>query len=436
MMRRSLLLALLPPLLSGCDECAGTPSCHSPPSVAYSGQFVQRATGSPVANVQVMFVRRSGIELVADTLRAQTDGDGFFTIRGGSVYNGAVTGDLLITPPAAFRPFTIAGVTLTTSTIRGDGDNAGRYVVDPYFLIVGHVRDRKTLTPLPGATVTMRRIGGGRVAADVQTFTTDFGGQFSWEPAVLEPAPVQAEFEITVPGYDRPFVVRRDVPLQYRDGEHAFVILPVGYGLAYFAVTTRRGSGDVNPGVVVEFERTGGIAVRASPVQVTPDAAGRYVLPLEPLAEGMLTGMLRVVPPPGFRPETTSVTLATGDDDVPQSLGFFGYGAQVHYRAELRDATTGQRLPPTTGVTMKRTGGIALAWSNPLPDGDLLAVSDSGTISYHAPTADSGTVVYDMIVRNPAPFIPDTIRNLSLPARYSDSAHAGGIIPVRRRPAP
>jgi len=434
--KRLLALVLLPPLLSACAECAGTPSCHNHPEISYSGQFIERKTGAPVGNVSVKFVRRSGIDIIGDTIRGQTDGDGFFTLRAGSIYNGAVIGDLIVTPPLPFPAFTISGVTIETSRVRGDGRNAGRFVVNPYMLLVGHVRDRKTLTPLVDATVTMKRIGGGRVEADERTFTTDFGGQFSWEPAILEPATVEAVFEITAPGYARTFMVQRDVPLQYRDGEMAFVILPVGYGLAYSGTTARRGSGDQVPGVKVEFVRTGGIAIQPAQVELTPDPAGSFILPLEPLAEGTVIAQLRILPPTTIRPETVTVALTTSDDDTVEWLGFFGYGAQVLVKAELRDAVTDERLPSSTGVTMQRTGGVQLAWSNPLPDGDLLAVGDSGRISYNAPTADSGTVSYDMIVRHPAPFRPDTIRNLTFPARYSDSAYVAGVIPVRRRPAP
>lgn len=436
-MRRALLaVALLPLLLSACDECAGTPSCHSQPEVSATGQFIERRSGAPVGNVTVKFVRTSGIDLVVDTVRAVSDGDGHFTLRAGSIYNGKVQGQLFVIPPAPYQPFTVPGIELETSRVRGDGEVIGRLVVNPYLLLVGHVRDRKTLTPIVGATVTLRRTGGGRLAADQQTFTTDFGGQFSWEPAVLEPGTVEVEFEISAPGYPRAFVVPRQLPLLYRDNEMTFTIIPVGYGLAYTGTTARRGSGEQQAGVTVQFVRVGGIGVTPASLDITPDPNGTFALPIEPLAEGDLIAEIRIIPPGPERPETTRVTLPTSDNDVPEWLGFFGYGAHVFMKAELRDAATGARLPSSTGVTMKRVGGVPLAWKNPFPDGDPLAVTDSGTIEYHAPAADTGVVIYDMIVRHPAPLIPDTIRNLSLPSRYSDSAYAAGVIDVRRRTAP
>jgi hypothetical protein len=431
--KRALAVMALPVALAACDECAGTPSCHNHPEVSATGQFIERRTGSPVANVRVAFVRRSGIDLISDTATASSDADGHFTLRVGSIYNGVVQGDLLVTPPAPYQPYTVSGVQLETSRVRGDGEVLGRLVVNPYVLLVGHVRDRKTLTPLVGASVTMRRTGGGVLEAAERTFTTDHGGQFSWEPAVIQPAAVQVEFEIRAEGYVRPFVVPRTLQMLHRDNQMNFVIIPVGYGLAYSASTGRRGSGDQPAGLKVQFVRTGGIQVQPSQVEITPDPAGNFAISVEPLAEGTVLGQLRILPPPPFAPETVSVRLSTSDDDTIQRLGFFGFGAQVFMKAELRDASTGQLLPPTTGVTMKRTGGVALTWANPLPEGDLLAVSDSGTIVYAAPAADSGAVVYDMIVRHPAPFIPDTIRNFVIQARFSDSAHVAGTIQVRRR---
>lgn len=435
-MKRLVLLLALPAFLSACDECAGTPSCHNHPEISSSGQFIERMSGSPVAGVSVKFVRRSGIEIIGDTIRGTTSDDGFFVLRTGSVYNGTVTGDLIVTPPAPYPPFTLTGVSLETSRVRGDGDNLGRLVVNPYLLLVGHVRDRRTLTPLIGATVTLRRTGGGRVASDVATFTTDHGGQFSWEPAVIDPATLQVEFEVEAAGYPRTYVVPRELPLRYRDGEMTFVIIPVGSGLAYAASTGRRGSGDQLAGQRVIFRRTGGIGSQPSELELSIDPAGRFSIAVEPVGEGTLLGELLILPPPAFPPETVSVQLETGDDDIVEHLGFFGYGAQVFVKAELRDADTGERLAAGTGVTMRRVGGQPLTWQNPLPEGDLLSVADSGKLTYSAPAADAGVVVYDMIVRHLGPYIPDTLKSISFPAQYSDSAYVAGVINARRRPAP
>lgn len=425
-------LATLPLLLTACDECAGTPSCRVYPTVSVSGQFVEHKTDRAVSGVSVAFVRTGGIDLINDTLWGVSDRDGFFIARGGSIYSGRVEGKLIVNPPAPFEPFVVPDVVLRAATIRGDGDNIGRLVVNPYLLLVGHVRDRATLAPLVGASVRFRRIGGGALESDMKTFTTDFGGQFSWEPAVLRPDTVHAVFEITAAGYPRVFVVPRDLPLQYREGEMAFTILPVGWGLAYDGATGRRGTGELLPGAAVTFRRTGGIRIKPEQRTLVIDGIGYFPIDVTPLEEGTLYGQIIATPPAPLRPETTSVVMQTSDDDRVRSLGFFGYGAQAALTADLRDASTGERLPRNTHVVMRRVAGVPLAGSSLNPGAGDRFLSDTG-LAYSAATADSGNVRFDLIVLLPSPSLPDTIHNLNVPSLYNDSVTALGVIPVRRR---
>ncbi len=435
-MQRGVVLAMVASLtlIAGCDECAGTPSCRSTPEISYVGQFIERHTGDGVQDVLVTFVRQSGIELLGDTVRARTDGDGYFQLRAPALEDGTMRGHLVITPPAPFPAFTIPDLDLRTNTTRGAGHNLGRMVVNPYLLLIGHVRDRKTHVPLPDATVTMRRISGGRAERDTMTFTTDFGGQFSWEPTLLDPSPILAEFEIDAPGYPRTYRVPRTLVTRYRDSEMTFVILPVGSGLAYAGASVRRGSGEHVPDVMVEFVRISGIGIQPPQLLLPLDVNAAFYLPIEPLTDGALIGEIRILPPPRFPPETTRVEMHTSDDDVVQFLGTFRFGAQVHAVAQLRDDQTFEPIPAGTVVVMKRTSGMPLDWPFPAPDGDFRLIQAGGTLDYHAPTPDSGQVVFDMIVRLPEPFAWDTVRNLTTPAWYSDSAFDIGTVLVRRRP--
>ncbi len=225
---RLLVVAALPAFATACDECAGTVSCHNTPRISYSGQFIEHKSGESIGDVRVTFQRTSGIPLVNDRVEATSSSGGFFTLRGASVFDGTVVGDLTVTPPR-HEPYTLTGVALQTSRTRGDGGHLGRFVVNPYLLLVGHVRDSVTLTPIPGATVHVRRTGGGQLAQDSATFETDFGGQFAWvDPEILQRDTIEFEFEIHAPGYPAPQFVTQRVPLQFRDQELAFVILPVG----------------------------------------------------------------------------------------------------------------------------------------------------------------------------------------------------------------
>lgn len=428
-------LVALVVLLGACDECAATPSCHNPPQISYGGQFIEHKSGAPVRGVTVSFVRRSGIEVDLDSISDVSDGDGFFTLRVGSVYDGAATGDLMVVPPAPYSPYTISGLSLRTSRVRGDGASLGRFVVDPYLLLVGHVRDRYTLQPIPDAAVTLRRTSGGRLDQDVRSFTTDFGGQFAWvDPTIIESGTINVTFEITAPGYPRAYVVPREIPLQYRDGDMAFVIIPVGSGLSYVASTGRRATGEQLPGVEVQFRRLSGIMAQPETFSVTPQSNGSFGFPLASTEDGTLVGELVVRPPAPYPPEVDTVTLATSDDDRARFLGVFAYGAQVNFTAMLRDSATGTSIPQGTTVSVKRVGGLPLAWDTP-PDGHERVVDAQGRVAYQAPTSASGTVQFDLIVQLPAPFLWDTVRAV-VPSVFSDDAYDVGTLAVRRRPRP
>ena len=58
---------------SACDECSGVPSCVGSGEVSYTGHFIERRSGRPVAGVAVDFVRSSGVELAVATPHAVSD---------------------------------------------------------------------------------------------------------------------------------------------------------------------------------------------------------------------------------------------------------------------------------------------------------------------------------------------------------------------------
>jgi hypothetical protein len=417
--------------VASCDECAGTPSCTTTPELSYSGQFIDRATGKAIEGVTISFFRRAGAELLSEPT-AISDDDGFFVLRTPALQEGFVGGDLRIVPPAPRVPYTIRDVTLHTNSVRGDGGNLGRLVVEPFLFLVGHVRDRFTHAPLPNAHVTVRRLGGGRLSEDSKSFVTDAGGNFGWEPGVIDPEPIDASFEMTVEGQPRSYTVERRINLAYRDLDMTFVFLPVGWGLAYSAGTARRGSNAILPGVQVFYRRLSGIATEPQATALPVDGNGAFPIAVTPLSEGTLTAELRLVPPAPFRPEASVVELRTSDDDVVKSLGFFKYGAQVYFRAPLRD-DAGQPIPQGTIVMVRRVSGVALDLPPTPVDSGLRAIDSASVLTYQAPAADSGTMDMELIVRLPAPFAWDTIRQVTVPALHSDSAFDAGLRTVRRR---
>lgn len=227
-MRQFFVIAAIASLLpfTGCSECAGAITCRIEPMASTGGQVINHRTGAPVPGVVLTFVRREGIELVAETAQATTDSDGFFTLEIGTVYEGEVIGDLEVRPPPPFAPYTATGIRLLASRIRGDGGYIGRLVADPYMILIGEVH-RRGLGIVPEGSVSMRRVSGGRLESD--SFTSNIeGGRFGWiDPQVLDYGPVTIEFVITIPGDPRTHVVVQEVPMKFIDGQLSFIILEI-----------------------------------------------------------------------------------------------------------------------------------------------------------------------------------------------------------------
>src|SRR6185503_3571888 len=162
-----------------------------------------------------------------------------------------------------------------------------RLVVNPFLILVGDVYDRRTGAPVPGATITLRRISGAHLSPDTITLVSDAGARVAWiEPTIVEFGVFKADVELSAPGYPRPFHIERDIPISYKDAEISFITLPMGFGLTYSGATSRRGTGQTFPGVQVEFRRTSGIAVQPDPLVLTAGDDGSFVIDLNPLAQG------------------------------------------------------------------------------------------------------------------------------------------------------
>lgn len=425
-MRRGLLAGLLAAGLSAglsaCDECAGTPSCNNPPRMSVGGQFIEHKSGATVGGVRIEFVRKSGVLTTSDTARAVSDDNGFFQLRLDGHDDGAIVGDLVVTPPAPHPPYTVEDVSFQTSRRRAEGLFLGRLVVNPYLVFVGEVYDRFTGALVPNVTVTLRRRDGGLVDPSEATFTTDENARFAWiDPPVLQFGPMETEFELTAPGYPRTFRIVRDIELQYKDGVINFMRLPLGMGISYWGVTWRRGTGERLPGVKVTFRRTGGIGVTPETYETTADANGVFFISLSPQTQGSVFGELTITPPasasypPHVIPE---LELEASDDDLPGELGIVGYGTQAYLTAHFRYRSTG--LPVTAPILgeVRRVGGLE-TMADPADRG-WRALTEEGELIYSVGTSDTGTVLFDIVAMLPPPFVAETLKAVPIASRYSD----------------
>jgi hypothetical protein len=405
-----------------CDPCAGTPSCRAEPEVSYTGQFVERQSGKSVSGVQIAFVRRGGSLLVADTITAISDRDGFFVLRMSALQDGFVEGDLIITPPAPHTPYTVRGKRLSTHRTRGDGGFLGRLVVNPYLQFIGELHDRKTLAIVPEATVTIRQFGPAVVEPATSQTTSADNGRFSWDPKVIEFGDLDVEFEVSASGYPRSYKLRDTISLQYVYGPPSVAVLAVGGGWAYVGEVMRRGLRQFLPGVTVEFTRTGGIGAQPDRFTATPDENGRFLIPMEPIGDGTLIGDLTIRPPGGLPTETLRDVAITTFDGFGTRLLTFGYGPATIVRNVLIHRATGLPVKEGTHVRVYRVGGLntfPAPWGV-VPDDGIRIVNSEGVIAYDAATLDSGTVFYDFEVRLNAPYAWDTLRAIPTPARFSD----------------
>src|SRR6185295_9828093 len=126
-------------------------------------------------------------DLDADSIATVADEHGYFTLRTGAASDGVVFGHLRVAAPAPYPPYTVPDLQLQTTRTKGDGAFIGRIGAKPFLVLIGIVRDRKTLQRLGGVRVTMMRNGGGKLSSDSVTFTSDENGQFAWYPDVVTP---------------------------------------------------------------------------------------------------------------------------------------------------------------------------------------------------------------------------------------------------------
>ena len=420
---------VLVPLLSACDPCAGTASCHITPEASVGGQFIERKSGATVPGVMLEFVRKSGAQTDQDTARAITDRDGFFQLRLGAIENGNVTGDLRVTPPSPWPEFVVEGMAIPTTRTRGNGSNLGRVVVNPYVMLVGDVYDRKTGTPDRNPTVTLHRLSGAQLATDPTTLATDPDGRVTLiEPAVAKFGVIHAEMGISAPGYPRTYRVKRDIPVHFRDGNITIIGLPMGFGLQQTGVVARRGNDARLPGVLVEFKRTSGLAVNPTTLTLTARDDGFFVINLDAPDTGTVTGDLTITPPAPYPKEVLrGVVLVSMDDDNAPTFGTLGFGTQVYLSAYFQPRTPGLRLAGLL-AQVTRTGGMATL--APPADAGIRGLSGDGRLVYSAATADTGTVQYSLIVNLPAPFPPETLKAVAVPSRYSDDPTELGVFRV------
>ena len=403
---------------TSCDPCAGTVGCRTEPRVSVTGRTVVYRENRHIAGVTIEFTRTGGVELASDRVTTTSDDQGWFRLAMDARSEGEVVGDLTVRPPAPWSSYTVAGVRVSTRTIRGDGQDLGRIVVDPYLAVIGELRNLRTRGPLPGAYVEFRRTGGVAVSPGTMEWTTDAGGRFFIDPLPTGFGTVEGVLTVVSRALPKTFVVPVRYTTEWRDRVPQNVaVIGLGTSLVYVGDIFRRGSLKGVPGVEVEFVRTGGVQTDPARVVVRTDTGGRFPIVLLPAEAGEVIGDLIVRPPSPLTGFTVSgLRLKTFDVDTIGLIGRWGIGPQIFGGLELFARATQQPLPGGIVTVFRRRGGIRID-----PDTAVERTSPFGTVAIRAAAVDPGEVVGDLEVRLPAPFRADTLRGLRLQSRDDDT---------------
>lgn len=217
---------------AACDPCAGVVACTGSPRLSVSGQIVDRGDptsspgdpqsganipeATPVSGVRIEVIPTGGVATNATSATAVTGSDGWWTATLAARDTGAVTADVVVTPPgdAGYR---VRAVPLRASTMRGDGNVLGRWTRQLYLTVLGEVIVKATGERVVGARVTATRSGGVDIAPTRNTqnpMVTTGGGRFLFDVRPLADGPVVQNFVIARDGFDP--VTVRNVTLQPR----------------------------------------------------------------------------------------------------------------------------------------------------------------------------------------------------------------------------
>lgn len=266
-----------------------------------AGELAFRGDRSPLAGVDVRFVRTGGLETSVATVTTQSRPDGWFGVALATDTVGEVVGDLVIQRPGGAPPTTFRGLRL-----RAAGDDsvryAGRFAVGAQLSYAGVLVQRATGLPAAGWTVTFRRTGGIRLVTDTLRSTVlDWGG-FGLSPATREEGTVEGTLTARSPSGDREASLGA-VRLGTFEGDEVRLAgrWAVGPSLLYVGELRRDDTGEPIVGARAEFRRTGGIPTAEPVVGETSNASGRFRMAPTPLASGEVVGDLYVFPQPPLR---------------------------------------------------------------------------------------------------------------------------------------
>ena len=399
-----------------CEPCASVGACATGPRVAVQGRIVTADLGTGVANAQVSLVRTGGG--ARDSVSATTDVNGNYqlTVPGES-------GKFDIVVAAAGLPaYRVRDLSLTSTTTGGDGHVIGPWVATPRMSTAAELYYRSDPTSVvANAILDFYRTGGADVSPyeSYRSFTDAAGRTSLLEGAIASSAEdVIGNILVTLPGGAGQSLVQNiHIKPDYEFRPQTVHRIGVGPQLAWLAAIYDRATVARVPGTRVTFVRTGGIPTSAESFTIVTNAAGEFVIPLKPLAQGTLVGDLTIQPPAPFRSYTrTGLQIPTYDSDENPFFASFGVGPHLPWAGTV--VCNGHPLKNAT-VFVVRVGGIAAEPSSFYATTD----ADGHFLMATFKPKEYGTLVVDLDISVPpgTPCIGLVQHNVQVPTIDFDS---------------
>lgn len=290
----------------------------------YVGVLFRRGSLIVSAGIEVEFQRTGGIAADPDTFVVVTNADGAFSLVTTPLADGVLVGDLIVRPPPPAVAETIQAIRMQTV----DTEPLILFGVWGYgygILYGSQLWLRGTEGPAVGLDVEFRRTGGIAITPDNIVTRTDSAGRFPLAASAAGAGQVVGDLTVRLPAPLPPTVIPGVSIATFASDEMRFLgYWGVGPSLRYLGQLLRADADVPIVDAVVEFQRTGGIAVTPDLLVSRTIPSGLFLLTLNPLDTGEVVGNLTIRPPAPFRDTTfTGVRLRTFDHDAQRFAGLW-----------------------------------------------------------------------------------------------------------------
>lgn len=406
-------------VIAACDPCTGVAGCNGDPVAGLSGRILDEISGAPAAGVAVDVIRTDGVAVARDSVRVFTDAEGLFMAELDATELGDAIVDVVVSPPG-LPGYRVRDIHVPVSRRRGEALVLPTWANRPSLPeLAFSFRRAFPKVVLPNVHVTFKRTGGAQLTGlgPNETFTTQSGAD-GWFPLFarqVKPVSFDTVFgELTV-DEAAPFQTRSVKIVPSHEFRRHSRLLDFGFGPSiewHFLAIDRGHTDRAVSGVVVEFQKTGGLPVTVPDWSATTDGTGQVIFPGMTEAIGTLAGHLRVTPPTPWKPFERDVTLDTFDADSGRTFDTLWVGPGLPYFVRIRNGAT-----PLANVVVEfqRTGGIAA-----VPDRFTVKTNAAGEAFIQPDPETEGTLTADITVRPPAPFATFTVRGVQMQAVDGD----------------